>query len=282
MDVQVEKGPARRIAKHKAHWVVRGFEQRNGIDLEETFATVVKVTTFKVLFALVAIHDWELHQMDVKGAFLYGDIGEEVYVQQPEGFDLGNGVCRLQKALYGLRQSPRVWYHASFNASLEKAGFRRLESDRSVFLWKERRMIVAAYVDDLLIVGPDFEAVETVKKKLRQTYEMSDLGECSTFLNIRVSRDRARRTIKLDQEAFTTILLKHFNLNQCKAVRSPMDARPNLVASDGETAMNETTEFQRMVGSLMYLKCGTRPDIAFWSPRSADTSAIRVRHISVR
>jgi Reverse transcriptase (RNA-dependent DNA polymerase) len=117
---KIKKDQQGRIIKHKARWVVRGFEQRDGVDLQETFATVVKATTFRVLFALVAINDWELHQMDVKGAFLYGDIQEDVYVQQPEGFDLGQGVCHLRKALYGLKQSPRVWYHALKN-SLESS-----------------------------------------------------------------------------------------------------------------------------------------------------------------
>jgi transposase InsO family protein len=259
---KVKRDQQGRISKYKARWVVRGFEQRDGLDLEETFATVVKATTFKVLFALVAIHDWELHQMDVKGAFLYGEIGEEVYVKQPEGFDLGDGVCHLRKALYGLRQSPRVWYHA-LKRSLESVGFRRLESDHSVFLWKEGQVIVAAYVDDLLIAGPNLEAIKTVKKELQRTYEMNDLGECSTFLNIRVTRDRVRRTIKLDQESFTTALLKRFDLDQCKAVSTPMDAGLSLVASAEKATQKEMVDYQKMVGSLMYLMCETRPDIAF-------------------
>ena len=103
------------------------------LDFRVTFATVVRATAFRVVFALVAIHDWELHQMDVKGPFLYGDIQEDVYVQQPEGFDLGPGMCHLRKALYGLKQSPRVWYHA-LKSCLERVGFRKIESDHSVFL----------------------------------------------------------------------------------------------------------------------------------------------------
>lgn len=259
---KIKKDQQGRIIKHKARWVVRGFEQRDGVDLQETFATVVKATTFRVLFALVAINDWELHQMDVKGAFLYGDIQEDVYVQQPEGFDLGQGVCHLRKALYGLKQSPRVWYHALKN-SLESVGFRRIESDHSVFLWEEGQVIVVAYVDDLLIAGPNLDAIKTVKDELRRSYEMNNLGECSTFLNIRVTRDRNRRRIKLDQEAFATAILKRFGLDQCKAARTPMDTGLNLVASKEKATREETMEYQRMVGSLMYLMCETRPDIAF-------------------
>lgn len=259
---KLKKDQQGRIVKHKARWVVRGFEQKNGVDLQETFATVVKATTFRVLFALVAIHDWELHQMDVKGAFLYGEIQEDVYVQQPEGFDLGQGVCHLRKALYGLKQSPRVWYQA-LKTSLEGIGFKRIVSDHSVFLWKEGKVIVAAYVDDLLIAGPDLDMIQTVKVELQQLYEMSDLGECSTFLNIRVTRDRDRRQIKLDQEAFATVVLQRFGLDECKAASTPMDAGLSLVASNEKATSEQKLEYQKMVGSLMFLMCMTRPDIAF-------------------
>ena len=107
---KIKRGPNGEISRFKARWVVRGFEQQQGIDFSETFASVVRQKTYRVLFALAAIHDWEIEQMDVKTAFLYGPIDTEVFVELPTGFTKDGTVCRLRKALYGLKQALRIWY----------------------------------------------------------------------------------------------------------------------------------------------------------------------------
>jgi hypothetical protein len=130
---KLKRGPQGEIIRYKARWVVRRFEQEEGIDYKETFASVVKPMSYKALFAIAAALDLEIEQMDVKTAFLYGDIDEEVYVEQPHEMDDGSGqVCRPNKALYGLRQSPRIWYNTLTNF-LETIGLTALVTDAGMF-----------------------------------------------------------------------------------------------------------------------------------------------------
>lgn len=141
----------KRDGRYKARWVAKGFEQRPGIDFDETYASVVRAV--RPLFALAAIHNWEIEQMDVKTAFLHGNIEEEVYVEQPHGYNDDNTqVCSLKKALYGLKQSPRAWYH-TLRIFLESLGFTTVQADQAVFINKTSQIIVTSYVDDLLLFG---------------------------------------------------------------------------------------------------------------------------------
>ncbi len=125
---KLKRGLGGTIQRYKARWVVRGFEQRYGIDFNKTFAAVVKPMTYKALFALAAMNNWEIEQMDVKTAFLYGEIDEEVYVEMPDGYCKEGSVCKLTKALYGLKRAPRIWYN-TLSTFLESLGFRRLHED---------------------------------------------------------------------------------------------------------------------------------------------------------
>ena len=120
--------------RYKARLVARGFSQKPGIDYDETFAPVAKFQSIRLLLALAAMHDLELHQMDVKTAFLYGSLEELVFMEQPEGFERGKGmVWQLNKALYGLKQSPRAWYK-ELDAALKSLGFTRTISDHSIYV----------------------------------------------------------------------------------------------------------------------------------------------------
>jgi hypothetical protein len=129
---QTSLGPDGNITRFKARWVVRGFEQQYGVDFTETFASVVRQKTYRVLFALAAVHDWEIEQMDVKTAFLYGDINEEVYVELPTGYGQPGKVCKLRKALYGLKLAPRIWY-LTLQKALQELGFSKSAYDKAVF-----------------------------------------------------------------------------------------------------------------------------------------------------
>ena len=148
---KLKRGLNGEILRWKARWVVRGFEQQEGIDYNETFASVVKPMSYKAMFAIAAALDLEIHQIDVKTAFLYRDIDEEIYVEQLTGLEDGTGrVCRLNKALYGLKQSPRIWYN-TLSTFLEGLGFTALSSDIGVFT--KGHVYIAIYVDDLLVMG---------------------------------------------------------------------------------------------------------------------------------
>lgn len=154
---------------YKARWVVKGYEQQAGVDFNETFASVVKPMSYKALFATAAARDFEIEQMDVKTALLYGSVEEEIYVYQPEGFDDGAGrVCRLNKALYGLKQSPRVWYQTLSDFLIDD-GFEPLNADSSVFVKGS-------------MFGPDIADIEIVKAQLGGRFSMTNLGPLLTTL----------------------------------------------------------------------------------------------------
>ncbi|RYC78842.1 hypothetical protein BFJ63_vAg18284, partial [Fusarium oxysporum f. sp. narcissi] len=173
---KLKRGENGQVLRYKARFVVRGFEQREGIDFNETFASVVKPMSYKMIFAIAAALDLELEQMDVKTAFLYGLVNEEIYVQQPEGFDDGSGrVCKLLRALYGLKQAPRVWYE-TLSTFLAALGFKPLLSDMGVFV--KCHTFIAVYVDDLLIAGPSKDEIVAVKQALCNKFKMTDLGPC--------------------------------------------------------------------------------------------------------
>ena len=262
---KLKRGPHGEIIRYKARWVVRGFEQQEGIDYHETFASVVKPMSYKAIFAIAAANDLEIEQMDVKTAFLYGDIDEEIYVQQPIGLEDPNAkhkVCKLRKALYGLKQSPRIWYNTLSNY-MKTLGFTALVADHSVFC--RGSLIIAVYVDDLLIIGPDKRKIEQLKEKLRKQFKMTDLGPCHFYLGMTVTRDRPNRTLRLSQTAYIEKILRDHGMSDCKPVDTPMDpkSQPQPAPPGYESGPILRKQYQSAVGSLMYAMLGTRPDIAY-------------------
>nr|AOG75316.1 reverse transcriptase [Mirabilis jalapa]AOW44035.1 reverse transcriptase [Mirabilis jalapa]AOW44037.1 reverse transcriptase [Mirabilis jalapa] len=148
-------GPDGTLDRYKARWVVRGFNQQAGIDYDETFSPVVKPTTVRTVLCLAVSHSWQVHQLDVKNAFLHGTLTETVYCTQPPGFvdkRFPDSVCRLNKALYGLKQAPRSWFQC-FAAYATSLGFRRCKSDSSLFVYRQGSKLayLLLYVDDIII-----------------------------------------------------------------------------------------------------------------------------------
>ena len=265
-----KRGADRSIIRYKARWVVRGFQQREGQDFFATFATVIKPISYKALIAIAAAYDLEIEQMDVKTAFLHGNVLEKIYIYQPKGFDDGSGrVCLLNKALYGLKQSPRIWYQF-LSKFLEELGYRHIDEDYSVFLNPDTNTIVAMYMDNILIMGANKQAISDLKSRLNERFEMSDLGPCSQYLGMSVTRDRPNRTLYLSQEGYINqVLTQHDMYNdphsKGNGVAIPMEANTHLgPAPEGFTASKQSRHsYQSAVGSLMYAMMGTRPDIAY-------------------
>ena len=194
--------------------------------------------------------------MDVKTAFLYGDIDEEIYMEQPEGYSDGNQVCRLKKSLYGLKQSPRCWYHR-IHKFMREHGFTRAEADHAVYYTNE--LIIAIYVDDLLIVGKELNDVNHMKRLLTSIFEMSDLGEIDVCLGIQVTQDRKKRTLTITQSDYVKSVLKRFGMADCKPIATPIEPR----APTGSQELTYKLWYQQLIGSLMYLMLGTHPEMAF-------------------
>ena len=253
------------VQRFKARLVAKGYKQREGIDFDEVFAPVSKYATLRTLLAIAAAEDMELHQLDIKTAFLNGEIEEDIFLQQPPGFKEGPGnhACHLRRALYGLRQAPRQW-HARLKEELEVCGFCESAADPGLFIHqgKTGTVYLLVYVDDILIAAKDISAVEWAKDKVKGAFDARDLAEAKLYLNMTIERDRARSTLKLGQERMVTQLLAKYGLEEAKTKAVPLDASIKLIKDDGEPLNQDKYAYSQLVGSLMYLAVCTRPDIA--------------------
>lgn len=257
-----KRGPLGEVIRYKARWVVKGYEQQQGIDYDETFASVVKPMSYKALFAIAAALDLEIEQMDVKTAFLYGSVQEDIFVEQPHGLNDDSGrVCKLNKALYGLKQSPRVWYK-TLSTFLCKAGFTPLDADHSVFV--KDSTYIAVYVDDLLLVGPNKADIQRIKDQLSQQFSMTDMGPIAYYLGMTVTHNRRNRTLRLGQRSYLTEGIKAMGLWDSPPQKTPMNTgRLEPAGEDYYAEPGFKAQYQSAVGTLMYAMLGTRPDIAY-------------------
>src|SRR5579859_4810537 len=261
------------VVLYKARLVAQGFTQRPGMDYNEegTFAPVMKFDTIRTLLALAAVHNWELRQMDVKGAYLNGKVQEEIYMKQPAGFNDGSGkVCRLQRAIYGLKQAGNVW-NQEFNNTMKELGYTRLRSDYCAYLKEEgnKFSIVIVWVDDILAIASDSKVNDEVEEALKSKYKIKVIGEPTLLLGIHIDRDREKGTIKLSQKHYIERLLKRFGMEDANTVTTPVDINvvPLLYESQGDTDSGENQRgslaFATVIGSLMYAGHASRPDILY-------------------
>lgn len=251
------------INKYKSRLVAKGYIQRHGIDFEEVFAPVARIETVRFIIGFAASYGWEVHHLDVKTAFLHGELKEDVYVMQPEGFVVAgseNKVYKLKKALYGLRQAPRAW-NEKLNKALEKLRFSKCVKEPSLYHKKEEDdlLLVAVYVDDLLITGSSTTMISEFKKQMSTIFEMSDLGLLTYYLGIEVVQNKDG--ITLTQTRYAKRILQETGMDDCNAVLTPMDAGLVLSKAPEEQSVDEK-EFRRNIGCLRYL-LHTRPDLAF-------------------
>jgi hypothetical protein len=260
------------VERYKARLVAKGFSQKPHLDYTETFAPVAKFASLRTVLAIAAAEDMDVHTMDVSSAFLNGDLDEEIYMAQPEGFAAPGQehlVCRLKKSLYGLKQSPRQWYQ-KLHSTFVDLGFSRCASDHCVWVWAKDgiKVIIPAYVDDLTIACNNNPALKRIKEELSSRYKMRDLGPIKYILGIEVIRDRANRKMFLSQRKHIGDILDRFNLADSRPVSTPL-SKSNPLTKEDCPQTPEELEYMRSVpylsavGSLMYLSVGTRPDISF-------------------
>lgn len=229
---------------YKARWVVRGFEQIFGVNYDQTFAFVVKSMFFKVLFSLMAYHDLDCEQMDVITVFLNALLKERIYVKQPKGYEKkGKGniylVCLLLRALYGLKQTPREWYY-TLRDFLKSKGFKHTESDHSLFVNEETRLIVSVYVDDIQIYNSKkSKHIIELKQELSKRFVMTDLGPYTYYLGMKIQRNRFKRTVRVTQTIYLKKVLARFNMANCASVFTPMVVGTQLQEEKVDKALSD-------------------------------------------
>jgi len=209
------------IERYKVKLVAKGFTQKDGIDYKETFSPVSKKDSLRIILALVAHYDLELHQMDVKTAFLNGDLEEEIYMDQPEGFvstGKENMVCKLKKSIYGLKQASRQWY-IKFNDTITSYGFVENTIDRCIYMKVNGSMfvILVLYVDDILLATNNVAMLHDEKKFLSNNFEMKDMGEASYVIGIEIFCDRSQGFLGLSQKSYINKVLDRFIMDKCFA-----------------------------------------------------------------
>lgn len=224
------------------------------------------LTTIRAIASIAAAQDLELHQMDFDTAFLNADLEEEVYVEQPPGYrsrNLSDHVCRLNKAMYGVRQAQKAWHRRAHEFITEI--LRLTQSTHDPCLYTKRSQdgvtLMTIYVDHLLIAASSIQRIKDIKESFCQ-FTIKDLGESSLILGIEISRDRAKGTITLRQAAYAKAVLQRYNCADARAVKTPMEDGLNLsVRTDDATRVE--APYAQAIGSLMYLAVATRPDLVF-------------------
>ncbi|GJZ22328.1 retrotransposon protein, putative, ty1-copia subclass [Tanacetum coccineum] len=256
--------------RYKARLVARGFTQRAGIDYNEVFSPVVRHTSIRVILALTACKDYELEQLDVKTAFLHGNLEEVIYMRQPPGYEQGNKVCLLKKSLYGLKQSPRQWYRR-FDEYMLSNGFKRSRYDSCVYYKSYapgEYIYLLLYVDDMLIACKSKAEIGSAKSLLKKEFDMKELGEAKKILGMEIVRDRSRKILRVSQSGYVSKILNNFRIDNGKSVQMPLGGHFKLSLKDCpvrdcDVERMSKVPYANAVGSLMYLMVCTRPDIAY-------------------
>ncbi|CAM8910558.1 unnamed protein product [Rhodiola kirilowii] len=253
------------IDKHKARLVARGFAQQAGIDYQETFSPVIKPATIRLVLTIAVSRGWYLRQIDVSNAFLHGHLTQDIYMQQPPGFEdprFPSYVCKLQRTIYGLKQSPRAWF-ARLSERLYQLGFSSSRADVSLFIFNKNGVTIfmLVYVDDIVIAGSHYAAFDQLVKSLSETFPIKDFGKLNFFLGLEAAYNSGGLT--LTQHKYALDLLHRSSMENCKPTSTPLSATEKLSKDSGSPLTgDDVLKYRSMVGGLQYLTL-TRPDISF-------------------
>ncbi|XP_070003048.1 uncharacterized protein [Nicotiana sylvestris] len=250
------------IDKYKTRLVVKGYRKKEGRDYFDTYSPVTRITSIRVLVVLTVVYGLEIHQMDVKTAFLNGELEEEIYMEQPEGFVVPGKekkVCKLVKSLYGLKQVPKQW-HAKFDQTMLANGFKINECDKCVYIKNTPgyEVIVCLYVNDILIMSKSMTDINATKRMLASKFDMKDLGVADVILRIRIHK--TPQGLALSRSHYIEKVLDKFKYLDFKIAKTPIDVSYALQKNEGES--DSQLDYARVLRSLMYIMNCTRPDIA--------------------
>lgn len=260
---KIKRDAAGNISKYKARLVAKGFSQRPGIDFNETFSPVIRYDSIRYLLALAVTKKYRIEQMDAITAYLQSDLCEEIFMEQPDAYTDGTQrVCKLNKAIYGLKQASRQW-NQKLDEALKKRGFRKSIADPCIYFSNDLSIIIAIYVDDFLIFYRHINDLNQTKNFLHSVFKMKDLGEARSCLGMKIHQHNDG--IDIDQSTYIEDILKRFGMQDCKPMGTPSDTSQKLSANmvNEENDLTGKIAYREAVGSLIHLANCTRPDIAF-------------------
>ncbi|GJR80685.1 putative ribonuclease H-like domain-containing protein [Tanacetum coccineum] len=251
------------VIKNKARLVAQGYTQEERIDYDEVFALVARIEAIRLFSAYASFKDFVVYQMDVKSAFLYGKIEEEVYVFQPPGFEdpyFHDRVYKIEKALYGLHQAPRAWYETLSNYLLDNV-FQRGKIDKTLFIKREKGniLLVQVYVDDIIFGSTNKSLCTEFEKIIHKKFQMSSMDELTFLLGLQVKQKEDG--IFISQDKYVTEILNKFGFTDVMTASTPMESQ-KLLLKDKDSEEVDVHLYRSMIGSLMYL-ISSRPNIMF-------------------
>lgn len=268
------------VVQYKARLVAQGHSQRPGHDYDATYSPVVSLCTIRTLIAIAIKEKMHVHQMDVSAAYLHGEIDKEIHIHQPPGYAdrrFPKGCCKLNKSIYGLKQSGRLWYE-KLCSKLTQLGFTSNNADSCLFYNKRTDVIITVYVDDLLLISTDLKEISKVKADLTTVFLMKDLGIARYILGIEINYDRVHQYAQISLGGYIDNALKSLNLENCKIYKTPITRDHNLTKEQCPTGGElkekmRSIPYANAVGILNWLAITTRPDISFAVHRCAQFSA---------
>lgn len=260
-----KRDECKNVVTYKARLVARGFKQTN-VSFSDIYSPVAKLPTVRVFLAICNQLQISVLQLDVCSAFLYGNIETDVYMSLPEGFNIGDGmICKLNKSLYGLKNSPKNWNN-KFDELMKSQGFRRSENDYCLYvkIFKNAKTFVLLYVDDLLLAGTDQNSVEILKQVLNSNFKMKDLGSVKHYLGMEIIKDLKAGETRISQTMYLENVLSQYGMENSKPASTPMDVNFKHEFLKRDKSENEEIEHRcrKLIGSLMYAMMCTRPDLS--------------------
>jgi hypothetical protein len=251
----------RQVVRNKARLVCKGYAQIEGLDFDETFVPIAILEAIRMFLSYACHKRFKVYQMDVKSAFLNGDLSEEVYMEQPEGFKLSDNhylVWKLKKALYGLKQAPRAWYHR-LDTYFKGKGFKRGIVDNNLYIKTKDNnlLIILVYVDDIIFRCNKDPLVQWFASPMESEFEMSMIGELSFFLGLQITQ--RSKGMFISQEKYLREMLKRFQMEDSKPMGTPMVTGCKLSKNDDSLDVDQRS-YRSMIGSLLYITT-SRPDI---------------------
>ena len=266
MGIRTKTDVAGNFIEAEARWVARGFQQVRGIDYDETYAATVRPDTTRTLLAIAAVKGWKVHQADIFVAYLHAHQKDyQIYLRQPKGFEHGNGdlYCRMDKDLYGLKQSGNLWFDEAAGTLIDGLGLTQSKYDLALFFDKKNQLFITLYVDDFKAISPGEKVIKWFMKEFGSIYKIKDLGLVSNYLGMEITQ--ANGTIKVTQQRYLQRVLERFQMKDCKPAKTPMEEWIKLYKADKDYEYNHADRklYQELEGSLMHLSVQTRPNITY-------------------